>query len=647
MTQPTLYPTHSPPAIEEEELEDISPGPNGLQRNAFKRLTRAHAVVRRFKNGIAEGGNENVASGLEPGPIQVLSTSAERIEEVKIPNNPVPSINLTPADATFSSLPRSKTVRFHQLNPPVEKDGMEDMVALDLDFQLPRSRPTRNGTRGRRLGGELLTPSSPQSLPSGSRSPSPMSRRVVRSVTAFPTRPSLSRRQTVVVTNEEELMRALNGSRQLNETGDRWKVENPEESEDEEFFDVDDKAWVDEEQSSSTELQIPAGPDVLRRKSTIRRESCILASRGVTITRKTMRRVSTFDEASERNAPLLQRNITRVIRSGTIMRKPLEDVDGVDRRTTLRRVSTDVRRGTVLTRRTEQKLIVLQQSGKEVDKDTHRDFDTLDSDNDEDTDIFLDADETLWLDEWSDDESARNTTKLKPSGKKRCKKPKKGAVARRRTTLLVSRSFYETLAARAGETISHLGNAAQVAAGPVAVVGGGEMAGLLATAGAVARGVGGGLVGKFGRRTTQMRVETTADLLNKYTTGQLLSTAAGVLGGNAVAENKAVKALSQGFGAAVEGGVVAGVGSLVVSGVALNLSNVLSSSTNYISMAAEAIGHLGNVAPFLPGGLQGVAEAAGVVGSVFGGVGEGEDSGSDSGEEGCDDGEEGDHGKPA
>ncbi|KNC98255.1 uncharacterized protein SPPG_06654 [Spizellomyces punctatus DAOM BR117] len=640
MTQPTLYPSHSPPDIEEEELEDISPGPNGLQRNAFKRLTRAHAVVRRFKDGIGERGNEDVASGLEP---EVLSKSAERIEEVQIPNNPVPSINLTPADRTFSSLPRSKSVRFHQVDCRVEKPGMEDMVALDLDFQLPRSRPTRNGTRGRRLGGELLTPSSPQSFSSGSRSPSPMSRRVVRSVTAFPARPSLSRRQTLVVTNEEELMRALNGGRQLNETGEGWKVENPEESEDEEFFDVDDKAWVDEEHSNSTELQIPTGPDVLRRKSTIRRGSCILATRGVTITRKTTRRLSTFEEPSERNAPLLQRKITRVVRSATIMRKPLEHVDGVDRKMTLRRVSTDVRRGTVITRRAEQNLSVLQQNQEEeVEKDAHRDLNTADSDNDDDTDIFLDADETLWIDEWSDDESARTITKLKPSGKKRSKKPKKGAVARRRTTLLVSRSFYETLAARAGETISHLGNAAQVAAGPVAVVGGGEMAGLLATAGAVARGVGGGLVGKFGRRTTQMRVETTADLLNKYTTGQLLSTAAGALGGDAIAENKAVKALSQGFGAAVEGGVVAGVGSLVVSGVALNLSNVLSSSTNYISMAAEAIGHLGNVAPFLPGGLQGVAEAAGVVGSVLGGVGEGDDSSNDSGEEEGNDGEEGD-----
>ncbi|KAJ3295733.1 hypothetical protein HK104_002372 [Borealophlyctis nickersoniae] len=266
------------------------------------------------------------------------------------------------------------------------------------------------------------------------------------------------------------------------------------------------------------------------------------------------------------------------------------------------------------------------------------------SDTDSDSGEFVDAEDSGWVDE-PPSPSARV-----PPMRKQGKRSRRPAASRRRTTVVVARSFYESLAARAGEAMSHLGNAAQVAAAPVSLVAGATVGGFLSTGGAAAVSVGNLVVGKFGRKTTQRRVELTASALGQFTPAQLLATAVGAtnkLAGD-VADKATVKALSQGLGAAVEGGVVAGTVSLVASGVAAKMTpelrtNILANA--YIQAAAEALGHLGNVAPMLPGPLQDLVEvagdAAGHLGNIAGGAGaiEEDEEGDEEDDGGCDDGD--------
>lgn len=96
-------------------------------------------------------------------------------------------------------------------------------------------------------------------------------------------------------------------------------------------------------------------------------------------------------------------------------------------------------------------------------------------------------------------------------------------------------------------------------------------------------------------------------------------------------ESTSIKALSQGLGAALEGGLVAAGVSLGASVVASRIvQHSTSSSTapkdgggggGYLATAAEAVGHLGNVsALFLPKSLQGLSDIAGTVATAGGGI---------------------------
>ncbi|KAJ1562452.1 hypothetical protein HK096_009606 [Nowakowskiella sp. JEL0078] len=192
------------------------------------------------------------------------------------------------------------------------------------------------------------------------------------------------------------------------------------------------------------------------------------------------------------------------------------------------------------------------------------------------------------------------------------------------TVIHVSRTFYELLASRAGEAISHVGNAAQVAALPVGFVAGPAVAGMFSSGGAMAAAAGGAVVRKFGRRTTQQRVIASSQEFEKYTATKLLETATKAFVGEEFAETKAMKALSQGMGSALEGGLMAAGASLIISGVAANMDKKVSHQllqNSYVKVAVEAAGHLGNVAPILlPKSMHSIADAAGLVSTSAGGA---------------------------
>lgn len=187
-------------------------------------------------------------------------------------------------------------------------------------------------------------------------------------------------------------------------------------------------------------------------------------------------------------------------------------------------------------------------------------------------------------------------------------------------TATISRGFYETLASRAGEVFSHAGNAAQVISTPIGLIAGPAVAGLVSVGGAAAAAVGTATVQKFGRKRTKNRVSQTQQKLSQFTTSNLVEVATKRMAGHDLANTAHVKVLSQGLGAVLEGGVMAGTVSLVTSSIVANVTDPEAKqrllANSYIQTAADAMGHFSNVAHILPGKLRNLAEVAGTVGSA-------------------------------
>ncbi|KAJ3213807.1 hypothetical protein HDU67_002401 [Dinochytrium kinnereticum] len=220
----------------------------------------------------------------------------------------------------------------------------------------------------------------------------------------------------------------------------------------------------------------------------------------------------------------------------------------------------------------------------------------------DDDDLFLDAEQQD--ENWEDLSPPSPTTRLRGAAQSVVQK------------VHVSRGFYETLAARAGEVFSHAGSAAQVLATPAGFIAGPAVGGLLSTGGAAAVAAGKAAVKRFGRKETRNRVAQTHAALSKFTAAKLIEAATSTLAGEEGAESSSVRAISQGLTATLEGGYVAGTVSLVASSLAASVDDetrkrVLANS--YIAAATEALGHLSNVAPILPRSVRGVADAAGSI----------------------------------
>ncbi|KAJ3115863.1 hypothetical protein HDU96_010967 [Phlyctochytrium bullatum] len=243
-------------------------------------------------------------------------------------------------------------------------------------------------------------------------------------------------------------------------------------------------------------------------------------------------------------------------------------------------------------------------SGEDASEDPNRPPGGISfSDNEDDEDLFLDAEDGgAWEDVDEEATSRRASTRRF-----------KAAAQQVLGKVHVSRSFYEVLASRAGEVISHAGNAAQVLATPASFIAGPAVGGLLSTGGAAAVAAGKAAVKKFGRKNTRTRVAQAQAALSKYTAAKLIEAATTKLAGEDSVE---IKAISQGLAATLEGGYVAGTVSLVASGLAASIpvdddtrKQLLANS--YISAATDALSHLANVAPILPKSMQNVANAAG------------------------------------
>ncbi|KAJ3306777.1 hypothetical protein HDU76_004759 [Blyttiomyces sp. JEL0837] len=223
---------------------------------------------------------------------------------------------------------------------------------------------------------------------------------------------------------------------------------------------------------------------------------------------------------------------------------------------------------------------------------------TVETINNSDDDAFVDAEG--WEDE--EDLAVKEGTALPRKTTNSALQKFKIAARHAAQTAQVSRSFYEALASRTGEVFSHAGNAAQVLSTPLGLFAGPAVAGLVSAGGAAAAAAGSAAVKKFGR-----------------------TTATKSMAGEEIADTSHVKALSQGLGAVLEGGMVAGTVSLVASSFVANVNANPETKTRllantYIQAAASGLGFVANVAPVLPSSLKSFAEAAGTISNAAAGA---------------------------
>ncbi|KAI8616167.1 hypothetical protein BC830DRAFT_1119120 [Chytriomyces sp. MP71] len=233
---------------------------------------------------------------------------------------------------------------------------------------------------------------------------------------------------------------------------------------------------------------------------------------------------------------------------------------------------------------------------------------------DDSNDEFVDAEG------WQDEPDPAATTKTSAKGKL------KHVVQQ----ALVSRAFYEVLAARAGEAMHGVGNAAQVISTPLGFVAGPAIAGLVSVGGAAAAAAGQAAVQRFGRKETRRRAQATERAIQSYTASNLILSATKNVAGDEVAEQAHVRALSLSVGAVLDGGMAAGTVTLLASGLAAVVSSAGVSNdegaaagdekgllqNSYFRAASSAMGMLGNAAPMLPKSMQKVAAAAGTLGTA-------------------------------
>ncbi|KAJ3194147.1 hypothetical protein HK101_003394 [Irineochytrium annulatum] len=299
------------------------------------------------------------------------------------------------------------------------------------------------------------------------------------------------------------------------------------------FFDTPEEEWIDD----------PSNPGVFARG---------------TLRKRTTRRTTTTKVASRSPSPNNRfGNALTVPGTGTL--SPLKDLssdeeggdvylDSGKLSPTFRPKQSVMRRGvggTLNRRRTAIKEIMVQDEHGVVSQVTVEE---------EEDDEFLDAEGGEW-DEVDDEGNPvmREYSSEDGDGGMTARKKFKKGVGRVMHGVQISRSFYEILASRAGEVISHAGNAAQVLSTPAALLAGPAVAGLLNTGGAAAVAAGKAAVKQFGRKGTRTRVAAAEAALSKLTAAKLLERATASLGGD-MADNTHVKALSQGLAAAIEGG---------------------------------------------------------------------------------------------
>ncbi|KAJ3378417.1 hypothetical protein HDU92_007425 [Lobulomyces angularis] len=193
--------------------------------------------------------------------------------------------------------------------------------------------------------------------------------------------------------------------------------------------------------------------------------------------------------------------------------------------------------------------------------------------------------------------------------------------------VMVPRTFFNLIASRAGEGTALFGNALKVVAGPATFIAGPAVSGLLSTAGSGLAASGSAIVDKFGRKQTKKRNLQNRKALLKYSSSELLSTEVSILAmGDRLGKTTSGKVLSQGFGAVLESGIIAGGISVLASSIAVSASNLNPElqqkllENMYIKGSLEYAEHIGNLKTYLPSSLQALAEAAGTIATVSGGL---------------------------
>ncbi|KAJ3095593.1 hypothetical protein HDU97_006781 [Phlyctochytrium planicorne] len=387
--------------------------------------------------------------------------------------------------------------------------------------------------------------------------------------------------------------------------------------EDEEFFDVDDK-WEDVEPLAKP----------LTRFGTFQR-------RPTTMRRRTMRRTPTqVSAASSRGtspsrygqhlSPNLQaEELVQFDDDGEDLVLDVEGMKGfvgremgsLRRGSMMRGVTKSSfgmrRRSTLLSRRSTGLSWASSEGGRErVEVVEVVDVQLGENDEEDDDDlIFEDADSGDWEDV--------PTTDGPSAARKRFQSAVKKAVG----GVHVSRSFYEVLASRAGEMVSHAGSVTQALATPATFIAGPAVGGLFSTGGAAAVMAGKAAVKKFGRKETRTRVAQAHAALSQFTAAKMVEAMTNRIAGEDAKDSTSINAIKQGITATLEGGYVAGTVSLVAAGLAASIpideatrKKMLANS--YIAAATEALSHLSNVAPILPKSVQNLADAAGSIATV-------------------------------
>ncbi|KAJ3161181.1 hypothetical protein HDU86_007803 [Geranomyces michiganensis] len=588
----------------------LDPPAGSLAAPAFKKLSRLNAVVRRFNartvaspfpdsakisdDDCPGSGNCNDDDDGDGSPVACTAVEywSSRAKVSSHDMTCASSVNHVSEERPLPHMSENTTVDVEVLSgdppcvPSLHVDSESEIVGTTtVDYfsrkevlleNLYETLPGITLTAADDMSLAAETPAAVTSLAGSSvrsGSPSPLGRRSRRTATMTTT-------TTTTTSTSRSRSRSRDGrSVRLNVRKTTRKVTTvvlaaPEQDdgEDDLFFDADDAAWadiLDEEASPTVPLRRPT---TLRRQSTLTRPQALARRNSALPARKTTHRLLDPAAAAVRRESTLRRSFKT---GGISDLEDEEDDTFLDALETLSIASGRSRGSSIAVprRRTLQRRPTLIRVPTRISGSAHVNPSTT---------IATTTRKRLVV----------TTARRRPHHRH---KPK-------------PRTFFSTLCSRTGESLAHVATAATLASRPLGMLGVVDP-GLVATAGAIAHAAGTNLVARFGRRDTQMRV-------------QAVEGAAGAVSAAGVLERCGFggwvgKTLGSGLEAALDGGVVAGVGGLLASGVAMNLNR---SHSEYLSMAAEAIGHFGNVASLLPPELQAVAEAAGVMGTVLGGV---------------------------
>ncbi|KAJ3184671.1 hypothetical protein HDU87_004074 [Geranomyces variabilis] len=592
-------------------LAPLAPHPASLSAHAappaFKKLARLNAVVRRFNV-------RSVASPL-PDPINNFDDDGRAAAAAADDKNDDPVVTSTAVDywsshevETRQEKAFASSAEYVSHEPRVQEHTSEDTTVdvkvspdvpplhTDSESEMEETTTIDYFSRKEVLLEDLyetlpgITLTMPEESPVAEApaavtgqtapferppSPSPLGRRSRRTATTTTTTTTTSRSRSRSRDGRTVGLTVRKTTRKV--TTVVIASDEQEDGENDLFYDADDAAWADIADEAS-----PAVP--LRRPTTVRRRSTLL--RPQTLAR--------------RDSALPTRRMTRVlldpsaaaVRRGSTLRRSFqvggvsdledEDDDFMDALETLSATSgrSRVSSSVGLRRRTMRRRPTLVRVPTRCS-----------------TVVDSSARTTTLNTSTTTTTTTRKRLVVTTSARRRRHKPK-------------PRTFFSTLCSRTGESLAHVATAATLASRPLGMLGVVDP-GLVATAGAIAHAAGTNLVARFGRRDTQMRV-------------QAVEGAAGAVSAAGVLERCGVggwvgKTLGSGLEAAMDGGVVAGVGGLLASGIAMKMSQAHS---GYLSAAAEAIGHFGNCASLLPPEFQRVANAAGVMSTVLGGVGD-------------------------